>query len=85
MLELREQLSVRSDDRQTVVTPGAAYVRDGDLRVERERSSADDLVAGRNAREAAVVGLGDLGVAHRDPRRVTNDMRLVGAGRGRDD
>jgi hypothetical protein len=30
--ELREQLSVRSKDRQTVVAPGAAYVRDGDLR-----------------------------------------------------
>ena len=78
MLELREHLSARSEDRQTVVAPGAAYVRDGDLRVQRERSSTDDLVAGRNPREAAVVGLGDLGVTHGDPRRVANDMRLVG-------
>ena len=83
--ELREQLSVRSEDRQTVVAPGAAYVRDGDLRVQRERSSTADLVAGRNAREAPVVGLGDLWVAYRDPRRVTNDMRLMGDRRGRDD
>ncbi|MGB0098024.1 MAG: hypothetical protein WBP81_36490 [Solirubrobacteraceae bacterium] len=76
--ELREQLSARSEDRQTIVAPGAAYVRDGDLRVQRERPSTDDLVSSRNAREAAVVSLGDLGVAHHDPRRVTNDMRLVG-------
>jgi hypothetical protein len=83
--ELREQRSVRAEDRQTVVAPGAAYVRDGGLRVQRERSSTDDLVAGRNAREAAVVGLGDLGVTHGNPRRVTNDMRLVGDRRGGDD
>jgi hypothetical protein len=81
----REQLSAGSEDRQTVVAPGAPYVRDRDLRVQRERSPTDDLVAGRNAREATVVGLGDLGVAHHNPRRVTNDMRLVGGRRGGDD
>jgi hypothetical protein len=59
--QLREQLSAGSEDRQTVVAPGAPYVRDGDLRVKRERSSTDDLEAGRNARQAAVVSLGDLG------------------------
>jgi hypothetical protein len=82
--QLREQLSAWPEERQTVVAPGAPYVRDGDLRVKRERSSTDDLVSGRNARQAAVVGLGDLWVAYPDMRRVTNDVRLVGDRRRRD-
>jgi len=84
-VQLREQLSAGSEDRQTVVAPGAPYVWDGDLRVKREGSSTDDLEAGRNARQAAVVSLGDLRVAYPDTLRVTNDMRLVSDRRRRDD
>jgi hypothetical protein len=48
-------------------------------------SATRTAIAGTVPVSQAVVGLGDLGVAYPDTRRVTNDMRLVGDRGRRDD